>query len=876
MPRNAPSWSFEDLTSAMDAVRNGNISIRQAAITYGIPRGTLHDKLTGRRQLEPTPSTQLTEEEEQQIVQWLKDMSANGFGRNKTDLLRTVKSYLDYNNRVTMWKDNLPGDMWYRLFRKRHPEIVVRKPQKLGKQRALITEEMVANWFERLRTNICDIDPEILLDPARIYNADETGFHLDPQSGNVLSFAGARYVYHISNDNRTMITVLIAVSASGHYVHPMLVYPPTQFRGFSPTDIFTESYFAKSDNGWMTKKLFEKWLAEVFIPQTKDVKKPLLLLVDGHTSHQSIRTSEVCAKNGIILYALLAHASHLLQPLDVGVFQHFKSEWREQVRRQTDVDIVTKRSFASVFKEVFTKIEQNKNIVFQGFRKAGIFPLDINGIDKSKLVKVSSSTAPPTEAAHSSQGMSSSTAPSLPQPVTLHPHPIATPQSSSSTAQAQSSSSTAQAQSASSTAQAQSSSSTAQAQSSSRGTEDTLRKLIIITSQLSEETAQLYLTRIDEGFDVKGFDPLFDLWKGYFEQMSIQQTSEPPTPFELQHTSDPSTSSELPTVNKKHPLELPQISRGKKTRNTKKSPMPDMMSGNQFIGILKDNDATNKAEAERKKKRAQELIEKRQRAAEEKERKAALKAEKQKETERKRIEAEEKKKRLQEKRKLKKQQMEEAKKKMEEAKKKKAQKAKKKKSELPSDDETETATDTDSNTETEMVFADESDFDDVLERDRNLYEGKITDSDGGEQHLAMSTSTPPSLPQPVTPHLYPFTTPQSSTSTAPHLTTDRSPPSLSQHVTPHPMSSSTAQEPSQPSEEMVEVMDINFDDVFNILTQQERQTCIVCCHDENDDEMIECHVCKSWYHFGCVKGVKLHELTKRELRQLKFICDFCK
>ena len=122
-----------DLTCAMDSVRNGNISICQAAITFGIPRGTLHDKLTGRRQLEPTRSTQLTEEEEQEIVQWLKDMSANGLGLNKTNLLRTVKLYLDNNNRVTMWENNLPGDMWYRLFRKRHPEIVVRKPQKLGK-----------------------------------------------------------------------------------------------------------------------------------------------------------------------------------------------------------------------------------------------------------------------------------------------------------------------------------------------------------------------------------------------------------------------------------------------------------------------------------------------------------------------------------------------------------------------------------------------------------------------------------------------------------------------------------------------------------------------------------------------------------------------
>lgn len=48
---NKPSYSEKNLIEAIAKVKNQELSIRKAAATYGIPYGTLGDKVRGRRPL---------------------------------------------------------------------------------------------------------------------------------------------------------------------------------------------------------------------------------------------------------------------------------------------------------------------------------------------------------------------------------------------------------------------------------------------------------------------------------------------------------------------------------------------------------------------------------------------------------------------------------------------------------------------------------------------------------------------------------------------------------------------------------------------------------------------------------------------------------
>ena len=73
------------------------------------------------------------------------------------------------------------------------------------------------------------------------------------------------------------------------------------------------SYFGRSPNGWISTELFYGWVANHFLPH-----RPLVLLVDGHSSHTDVEVSKLCRELQIHLYCLPLHVSHVLQPLAVG------------------------------------------------------------------------------------------------------------------------------------------------------------------------------------------------------------------------------------------------------------------------------------------------------------------------------------------------------------------------------------------------------------------------------------------------------------------------------------------------------------------------------------------------------------------------------
>lgn len=176
--------------------------------------------------------------------------------------------------------------------------------------------------------------------------------------------------------------MLVCASAAGQYTKPMIIYPATQFKGLIMKELFEECYITKSKNGWIYQTLFRDFMETVFITQTAHLQKPVLLLVDGHVSHQSVEVSRLCQEHGIILYCLLAHTSHILQPLNDGIFRNMKNEWRKSVKEFTNtLMVVTKRNFGIVFKQPCERTVE-KALCAMTFRKAGIFPPLLDSVDK--------------------------------------------------------------------------------------------------------------------------------------------------------------------------------------------------------------------------------------------------------------------------------------------------------------------------------------------------------------------------------------------------------------------------------------------------------------------------------------------------------------
>ena len=287
-----------------------------------------------------------------------------------------------------------PVKDWWQGFVKRHPEMTERMPQHLGKERAIITEEKIERWFTDYEQYITSEikEPTLLQDPSRLYNADESGFTLCPKSGKILAKKGSSTVYNFGSSDKSQITVLACMSATGHFLRPLIVYPGQRF-AYNPLEGFTEAVMGRTDNGWMDSDLFAVWLNDVFIPSINErgVRKPVVLFVDGHSTHVTMAVSNICKKNGVELYCLLEHASHLMQPCDLRLFSGLKHAWKQSVRDYQFHNIgehVTKRTFAGVFKTAWQKSTTLSSAV-HGFRDAGLFPLDISRVLATKKMESS-------------------------------------------------------------------------------------------------------------------------------------------------------------------------------------------------------------------------------------------------------------------------------------------------------------------------------------------------------------------------------------------------------------------------------------------------------------------------------------------------------
>ncbi|KAJ8930950.1 hypothetical protein NQ314_016214 [Rhamnusium bicolor] len=103
------------------------------------------------------------------------------------------------NKRIkTPFKDDRPGQKWYLRFLRRHPEIRARTPETINKVRATVTEEHIRIWFRELKSYLLEIHAaDLLEDPSRILNGDESGFSLGPKMGKVLGPKGFRNLYDV-------------------------------------------------------------------------------------------------------------------------------------------------------------------------------------------------------------------------------------------------------------------------------------------------------------------------------------------------------------------------------------------------------------------------------------------------------------------------------------------------------------------------------------------------------------------------------------------------------------------------------------------------------------------------------------------------------
>ena len=367
------------MVAAVDSVLKEDKSLREAARLYNVPIETLRRRINGSVKIDckPGPATVLTDEEEDKVAEYLIKMSEMGFGLTKEGVMGIAFSIVNKTGRQHPFHNGMAGRAWFDGFMRRHPRITVRSPQALSYCRAIsANEETISDFFGKLGSIYGKLN--LVSKPMNIYNSDETGVTIVFKPGKVVAEMGCKNVYSVSAAERGRThTILSCISASGSFIPPMMVYPrkravPQQHK----EGAYPNTLFVSSENGWMTSQLYIEWFK--FFLQSIPSVRPVLLIQDGHGSHVSIELIEMARSNDVHLLCLPAHTSHLLQPLDVGVFKSFKSNFNKACSKYMSSHpgrVVTVEVLASMVSEAYSASFTPVNIM-KGFKKTGIWPIN--------------------------------------------------------------------------------------------------------------------------------------------------------------------------------------------------------------------------------------------------------------------------------------------------------------------------------------------------------------------------------------------------------------------------------------------------------------------------------------------------------------------
>ncbi|KIJ50042.1 hypothetical protein M422DRAFT_125614, partial [Sphaerobolus stellatus SS14] len=124
--------------------------------------------------------------------------------------------------------------------------------------------------------------------------------------------------------------------------------------------------------------------------------KPIILISDGHLSHETPEMHILAFNNDIILYVLPPHTTHKLQPLDVGVFGPFQKHWlchcEDSAIRGSPV---TRHNVVEHYMEIRNK-HLTANCIQAAFKHSGMWPIDRSVFDDTDYATACTFQAVPT------------------------------------------------------------------------------------------------------------------------------------------------------------------------------------------------------------------------------------------------------------------------------------------------------------------------------------------------------------------------------------------------------------------------------------------------------------------------------------------------
>ena len=272
---------------------------------------------------------------------------------------------------------------------KRHGSLTLRAAEPLSYARAVCSQpEILDHYYDLLQQTL--IEHDLTDKPNQIFNLDESGMPLDPCPPKVITQKGIKHSVSITTGDKAQITTLACCCAAGYVIPPLVVFDRKKLKSEMTVGEVPGTMYGLSSNGWMDTELFELWFKHHFFMHVPSCR-PILLMMDGHSTHFQPSVVRMAAKEEVILFCLPPHSIHLTQPLDKGCFGPLKSAWKEVCHDfliKNPGKVVTRYEFSALFGKAWTHSMTMTNVI-AGFYTTGIFPFNRNA-----LLPVSGSETP--------------------------------------------------------------------------------------------------------------------------------------------------------------------------------------------------------------------------------------------------------------------------------------------------------------------------------------------------------------------------------------------------------------------------------------------------------------------------------------------------
>lgn len=262
---------------------------------------------------------------------------------------------------------------------KRHPDLSLRSPTPLSTVRARMLNHVVADkYYNTLE--------QILVDskPFKVWNMDETSSPLMHKPTKVIAACGAKNIPGRVGNCRDNISVLCCIESNGGDIPPMCIVRGKTVKCLNAYDTSrgpNHAVYTYQAKAWMEDVLGVFWFQNHFL-RFCGPERPQLMILDSHSSHETLGLIQTARENDIILLAFPPHTTQWLCPLDKSVFSPLQREYNRvcsEFMARSPNNIVNKWEWPGLFKDAYDKAF-NKSNIKAGFQKCGIAPFNANAI----------------------------------------------------------------------------------------------------------------------------------------------------------------------------------------------------------------------------------------------------------------------------------------------------------------------------------------------------------------------------------------------------------------------------------------------------------------------------------------------------------------